>query len=79
MARAVQQQQRTIDISPKRGVIYDRNGVPLAMSIQADSVFAVPNEVPDNSTTAHLLADIAEHGVRLAGHRLPHQIGEEPV
>jgi len=31
--RAMKQQQRTTDISPSRGVIYDRNGHELAMSI----------------------------------------------
>jgi len=33
MARAQRQQQRVIEITPKRGAIYDRNMHPLAMSI----------------------------------------------
>jgi cell division protein FtsI (penicillin-binding protein 3) len=56
--RAQRQQQRTIDISPRRGIIYDRNGQELAMSVNVDSVFAVPSEIPDQPTTAHLLARI---------------------
>src|SRR5277367_32462 len=58
MARALRQQQRTIDISPKRGEIYDRNMHPLAMSIQVDSAFAVPLEVPDISLAARLLSGV---------------------
>src|SRR5213593_3206643 len=46
MARAQRQQQRVIEITPKRGSIYDRNMHPLAMSILVDSAFAVPSELP---------------------------------
>ncbi|HVZ19003.1 MAG TPA: penicillin-binding protein 2, partial [Terriglobales bacterium] len=56
--RAQKQQQRTIDVSPPRGIIYDRNGQPLAMSVTVDSVFAVPSEIPDQANTAHLLSRI---------------------
>jgi cell division protein FtsI (penicillin-binding protein 3) len=56
--RASKQQQRTIDVSPRRGIIYDRNGHELAMSVNVDSVFAVPSEVPDQANTAELLARI---------------------
>jgi cell division protein FtsI (penicillin-binding protein 3) len=56
--RAQKQQQRTIDVSPRRGIIYDRNGHELAMSVNVDSVFAVPSEIPDQVNTAHLLARI---------------------
>ncbi len=56
--RAMKQQQRTTEISPSRGVIYDRNGHELAMSIMGNSVFSVPSEVPDRSTTASLIARI---------------------
>ncbi len=56
--RAAKQQQRTIDVSPRRGVIYDRNGHELAMSVNVDSVFAVPSEVPDQINTAQLLSRV---------------------
>ncbi len=56
--RAQRQQQRTVEISPQRGIIYDRNGQELAMTVQVDSVFAVPSEVPDQRTTATLLAKL---------------------
>src|SRR5271168_2442992 len=58
MARAMRQQQRTIEISPKRGEIFDRNMHPLAMSIQVDSAFAVPSEIADASLAARLLAGV---------------------
>ena len=45
--RAQHQQQRSFDLSAKRGVIYDRAGRELAMSIQVDSAFVVPSEAPD--------------------------------
>ncbi|HKD92347.1 MAG TPA: hypothetical protein VKB56_10595, partial [Terriglobales bacterium] len=49
---ALKQQQRTFEISPQRGDIYDRNGHGLAMSVNVDSVFAVPSEIPDQQATA---------------------------
>jgi cell division protein FtsI (penicillin-binding protein 3) len=62
--RASKQQQRTIDVSPRRGIIYDRNGHELAMSANVDSVFAVPSEVPDQVNTANLLARILKEDPR---------------
>ncbi|MDT8067123.1 MAG: penicillin-binding protein [Terriglobia bacterium] len=56
--RAERQQQRTVDVAPRRGVIYDRNGQELAMSIMVDSVFAVPSEIPDQASTASILGRI---------------------
>ncbi len=58
MQRAQRQQQHTAEISPQRGIIYDRNGQELAMTVQVDSVFAVPSEVPDQKTTATMLATL---------------------
>lgn len=56
LAKAQRQQQRTIDITPKRGAIFDRNMHPLAMSIPVDSAFAVPAEMADGPLVARLLA-----------------------
>jgi cell division protein FtsI (penicillin-binding protein 3) len=58
LARAARQQQRIIEITPKRGSIYDRNMDPLAMSIPVDSVFAVPVEVGDAQLAAQLLSRV---------------------
>src|SRR5258708_27358147 len=58
MARAHRQQQRVIEITPKRGAIYDRNMHPLAMSIPVDSACAVPSELGDEQLAARLLSAI---------------------
>src|SRR5882724_3320516 len=52
VARAQRQQQRTIEITPKRGTIFDRNMHPLAMSLQVDSAFASPTELGENKALA---------------------------
>ena len=58
MARAQRQQKRVIEITPKRGAIYDRNMHPLAMSIPVDSAFAVPSELADEQLAARLLSGV---------------------
>src|SRR5690242_3475090 len=52
LARAQRKQQRTIEITPRRGAIYDRNMHALAMSTQVESAFAVPAEIGDNKNLA---------------------------
>ncbi len=58
LSRADRQQQRTVEIAPKRGIIYDRKMHPLAVSLAVDSVYAVPSNIPDSSMEAKLLAPI---------------------
>ena len=58
MARAQRQQKRVIEITPKRGSIFDRNMHPLAMSIPVDSAFAVPSELADEQLAARLLSGV---------------------
>jgi cell division protein FtsI (penicillin-binding protein 3) len=58
VARALRQQQRTIEIAPKRGTLFDRQGNALAMSVAVDSVFAVPVEIPDRELVARMLAPV---------------------
>ncbi len=66
--QAEHQQQREIPLSPKRGVIYDRAGHELAMSVLVDSAFAVPSEVKDLPTAVSLITRITgeDHNVVLA-------------
>src|ERR1700685_3753961 len=52
------QQQRAIPLAAKRGVIYDRAGRELAMSVLVDSAFAVPSEVKDLPTAVSLITRI---------------------
>ncbi len=63
--RAQHQQQRSFDLSPKRGVIYDRAGRELAMSIQVDSAFVVPSEAPDLANTISLITRITKDDPRV--------------
>jgi len=56
--QAGHQQQRAIPLAPKRGVIYDRAGRELAMSVLVDSAFAVPTEVKDLPTAVSLISRI---------------------
>jgi cell division protein FtsI (penicillin-binding protein 3) len=58
--RAQRQQQRTTEVAAKRGIIYDRAGRELAMSIAVDSAFAVPTEIPDLAGTLSLIARITQ-------------------
>ncbi len=56
--QAGHQQQRAIPLDAKRGVIYDRAGHELAMSVLVDSAFAVPTEVKDLPTAVSLVTRI---------------------
>ena len=56
--QAGHQQQRAIPLAAKRGVIYDRSGHELAMSVMVDSAFAVPTEVKDLPTAIALITRI---------------------
>ena len=54
--RAQRQQQRTFEVAPRRGVLYDRNMRELAMTVQVDSIYAVPTEIDDKHAAASTLA-----------------------
>ena len=56
MERAEKQQQRTFEVAPRRGILYDRNQRELAITVQADSIFAVPSEIDDKPAAAQALA-----------------------
>lgn len=45
---AMRQQQRGFEVAPRRGVLYDRNLRELAMTVQVDSIYAVPSEIAEN-------------------------------
>jgi cell division protein FtsI (penicillin-binding protein 3) len=58
LGRAQRQQQRIVEVTPRRGSIYDRNLHPLAMSVPVDSAFAVPAEIHDTQLAARLLSSV---------------------
>src|SRR5271155_4514887 len=66
--QAEHQQQREIPLSAKRGVIFDRAGHELSMSVLVDSAFAVPTEVKDLPAAVSLITRITgeDHNVVLA-------------
>jgi cell division protein FtsI (penicillin-binding protein 3) len=56
--RAQKQTLRTIEVSPRRGVITDRNSRELAMSTEADSIFAAPGDLKSADTAVVLLSRV---------------------
>jgi cell division protein FtsI (penicillin-binding protein 3) len=65
--QAARQSERTITLDPRRGAILDRAGHPLAVSVDALSIYAVPQEVSDPAGTAQALAKAL--GLDAAGRR----------
>ena len=57
--QAAQSRTVSIDIAPKRGTIYDRNGNVLATSIDAKTVYANPKDVTDASAAVRDVRDSA--------------------
>ncbi len=69
-AQAQEQRTRDITIAPRRGSIYDREGEPLAVSIEARTVYATPYAIDDPAGTAQALAgvlggEVAEYEAKL--------------
>jgi cell division protein FtsI (penicillin-binding protein 3) len=56
--RAEKQQQRTFDVAPRRGVLYDRNMRELAMTVLVDSIYADPSQMSDKQAAARTLAPL---------------------
>lgn len=56
--RAEKQQQRTFDVAPRRGVLYDRNMRELAMTVLVDSIYADPSQIDDKQAAARVLAPL---------------------
>jgi cell division protein FtsI/penicillin-binding protein 2 len=59
-ARAERQQQAEIDLSPLRGLIYDRNGSELARSVEAKSLYASPAEIIDPEAVTSRLSKLLD-------------------
>ena len=54
--QGTRQSERTLNIDPRRGPILDRSGRPLAVSVDAESLYAVPQDIVDAPGTAQALA-----------------------
>ncbi len=60
LSRAEHQQQRIVEVSPRRGILYDRNFHELAMSLTMESCYAMPGEITDQDMVARLLSGVLE-------------------
>lgn len=68
--QAARQHAITVEIPAPRGAIVDRMGRPLAVTADADSVWADPREVRDVAATAEKLAALLGGDVRLLEEKL---------
>lgn len=59
-ARASRQQQAEIELSPMRGVIFDRNGNELARSVAVKSLYASPAEMSNAGSAADTLSKLLD-------------------
>jgi cell division protein FtsI/penicillin-binding protein 2 len=59
-ARAERQQQAGIDLSPTRGVIFDRNGNELARSVEVQSLYAAPAKITNPQEAADQLSKLLD-------------------
>jgi len=55
---AQRQHMATLQLQPERGMIYDRNGEKLAVSVLADSVCADPTRIADPVRASQQIAGI---------------------
>jgi len=60
LERAERQQERTFKVAPRRGVLYDRNLHELAMTVLADSVYAVPSEIGSEQAKEEIAESLAK-------------------
>ncbi|MGB8261270.1 MAG: penicillin-binding transpeptidase domain-containing protein, partial [Terracidiphilus sp.] len=56
LEKAEKQQERTREVAPRRGILYDRNLRELAMTVQADSIYAMTGELGSKEAVAKMLA-----------------------
>lgn len=73
--KARAQRLRDIEVPPRRGTIYDREGEPLAVSVEARTVFANPYQVKDKAATASTLAQVLGGDAKLYEQRLARKGG----
>lgn len=64
LMKKAEQQKGLIKLIPRRGIIYDRNGKPLAMSVDVDSIYAVPFKIKNMEKTASELSRKLNLGYR---------------
>ena len=55
---AERQRKQTIELRPSRGVIFDRKGHELAVSVEVESVYAHPGQITESTLTAQRLSAV---------------------
>ncbi len=60
LTKAMDQRLQKIPVDARRGTIYDRNGIPLVISVSANAVYAIPREIDDHEKTARQVAEILD-------------------
>jgi len=55
---AAKQELHGFEISPRRGILYDRSMHELAMTVAVDSVFAIPKDIKDKHAAAVALSKV---------------------
>ncbi len=76
---ALEQWTKGITIKSKRGIIYDRNGKKLAVSVSASTVWASPADVKDAQATAKEVARVLDLDEEAVYEKLIKKIGYEKI
>lgn len=58
LAVSIEQRTRTNTVRAARGVIFDRNGSELALSVPSTTVYADPRDIVDKPAAAHAIATV---------------------
>ncbi|HEY7370347.1 MAG TPA: penicillin-binding protein [Thermoanaerobaculia bacterium] len=62
--RAEKQQSRRVEVSARRGSVFDRQGRELAVSVEVSSVYAIPDDVKDRRGASRLLSRVLGEDAR---------------
>jgi len=76
--KALDNRMRDVPVKAKRGILYDRNGRELAISVSTDSVYAVPAEIRKSKREreiAHKLASILDMDEEKIYDRITRKVG----
>ncbi|MFA7411696.1 MAG: stage V sporulation protein D, partial [Tissierellaceae bacterium] len=76
---ALEQWTKGITIKSKRGIIYDRNGKKLAVSVSASTVWASPPDIKDPDKTAKEVARVLNLDEKLVYEKISKRLGSERI
>lgn len=76
---ALEQWTKGITIKSKRGIIYDRNGKKLALSVSASTVWASPPDIKDPERTAKEVARVLNLDEEYVYEKITKRVGTEKI